>query len=84
MKNVDSGQQRKSNYSYDSYNESDKESYGKYGKSSLPGESTANRDNGNVDEADYDRYEYEGAETPDQEANIRSKTSCCKKGGLSH
>jgi len=77
MNNVDSGQQRKSNYSYDSYNESDKES-------SLPGESTANRDNGNVDEADYDRYEYEGAETPDQEANIRSKTSCCKKGGLSH
>ena len=67
MNNVDSAQQRESNHSYESYNESNKESYKKYGRSSLPGENTANRENGNADEAAYDRYDYEGAETPDQQ-----------------
>ena len=78
MNNVDSAQQRESNNSYESYNESNKESYEKYGRSSLPGENTANREQGNADEAAYDRYDYEGAETPDQQK--RSKKSCCKKG----
>ena len=84
MNKIDSGQQRDSNNSYESYDESNKESYEKYGKSSLPGENAVNRENGNADEAVYDRYDYEGAETPDQEANIRSTPSCCKKGRLFH
>ena len=82
--NIHSGQQRELNNSYESYGKSNEEGYEEYGKSSLPGENTANRENGNTDEADYDRYEYDGAETPDQEANITSKKSCCKKGRLLH
>ena len=80
MNTIDSGQQRDSNNSYESYDESNKESYEKYGKSSLPGENTANRENGNANDTVYDRYDYEGAETPDQGTNIRSTKSCCKKG----
>ena len=83
MSNIDSGQQRESN-SYDSYGESNEEGYEEYGKRNLSGENTANRDNGNTDDAVYDRYDYDGAETPDQEANIRSTKSCCKKGRLLH
>ena len=33
----------------------------------------------------YDRYDdfgYEGAKTPDREANLKLKKTCCKKGGL--
>ena len=81
MNNIDSAQ-RESNNSYESYGESNEESYEEYGKRSLPGDNTANRETGKAGEAVYDRYDYEGAETPDQEANIRSKISCCKKGRL--
>ena len=80
MNKIDSALQRESNNSYESYGESKKEGYEDYGKSSLPGKNTANRENGNADDAAYDRYDYEGAETPDQET--RSKKSCCKKGRL--
>ena len=83
MSTIDSGQQRESDNSYESYGESNGEGYEEYGKSSLPGENTAKRENGNADDADYDRYEYEGAKTPDQEANIRLTKSCCK-GRLFH
>ena len=83
MSNIDSGQQRESINSYESFGKSNEEGYEEYGKSSLPG-NTADRENGNAEEAVYDRYGYEGAETPDQEANIRSAKSCCKKGRLFH
>ena len=84
MSNIDFGQQRESNDSYESYGESNGEGYEKYGKSSLPGENTTKRENGNADDAVYDRYDYDRAATPDQEANIRSIKSCCKKGRLFH
>ena len=85
--NVDSAQQREqsnSRESYNSYDESNEESYEKYGKRSLPEGYTPYKENGQVVEAVYDRYDtdYEGAETPDQEANLRLKKSCCEKGGL--
>ena len=84
MTTIDSGQQRESDSSYESYGQSNGEGYEKYGKSSLPGENTAKRENGNADDAVYDRYDYNRAETPDQEANIRSTKSCCEKGRLLH
>ena len=84
MSNIDSVQQRESDNSYESYDESNEEGYEEYGKSTLPGENTAKREIGKGEEAVYDRYDYEGAETPDQEANIRSTKSCCNKGRLFH
>ena len=86
MTAIDIDQERESDESSVSYDggKSNEEGYEEYGKSSLPGENTANRENGNTDDAVYDRHEYEGAETPDQEANIRSIKSCCKNGRLLH
>ena len=78
MSNIDSGQQRESDDSYESYGESNGEGYEEYGKSSLPVENTTKRENGNADDAVYDRYDYDRAKTPDQEANIKSRSSCCK------
>ena len=78
MNKINSAQQRESYDSYNSQGESNDESYEKYGRSSLPGVNTTNKDNSQVNEAVYDRYDtdYEGGE------NIRPKKSCCKKGRL--
>ena len=87
MNEIDSAQPREqsnSRESYNSYDESNEESYEKYGKRSLPEEYTPYKENGQAVEAVYDRYDtdYEGAETPDQEANLRLKKLFCKKGTL--
>ena len=87
MNEIDPAQRREqsnSRESYNSYDESNEESYEKYGKRSLPEEYTPYQENGQAVEAVYDRCgtDYEGAETPDEEANLRLKKSCCEKGGL--
>ena len=57
------------------------------GRNDLPEGYTPYKKNGQADENIYDRYEYEGAETPDQEkenGSCTSKKSCCKIGRLSN
>ena len=84
MNKIKSAQPRESNNSYNSCDESDDGKYEKYGRRSSAEEYTPYKENGQADEAVYDRYDtdYEGDETRDQGGNLGSKKSCCKKGRL--
>jgi len=81
-------QQRESDISSCSDDESNGENYENYRTKSLPEGYTAYRKAGQADENVYDRYnsDYEGAETPDQGGDKRSckSKSCCKIGWLSN
>ena len=84
MNKINSTQPRESNNSYNSCDKSDDGKYEKYGRRSSAEEYTPYKENGQADEAVYDRYDtdYEGDETRDQGGNLGSKKSCCKKGRL--
>ena len=84
MNETNIARQRESDISSCSDDESNGENYENYRTKSLPEGYTAYRKAGQADEVVYDRYDsdYEGAETPDQGVNQRSKQSCCKKGRL--
>ena len=80
-------QQRESDISSCSDDESNGENYENYRTKSLPEGYTAYRKAGQADENVYDRYgsDYESASTPDQERDLgpcESKKSCCKIGWL--
>ena len=80
---MNSGQQRESN---DTVDESDEGNYENYRRNSLPEGYTPYRENGQVVEAVYDRYDTEYNKTSDEEANPNScikNKSCCKIGVFS-
>ena len=87
MNETDIAQQRESDISSCSNDESNEGSYENYRTKSLPEGYTAYKKPGQADENVYDRYgsDYEGASTPDQERDLGpcdSKKSCCKIGWL--
>ena len=79
---MNSGQQRESNDTI----ESDEGSYENYRRKSLPEGYTPYRENGQVVEGVYDKYNTEYNQTSDEEAKPNSCSrdkSCCKIGWFS-
>ena len=75
--------------SYDSYGDSNGETYESYVRTKSQDEYSADRETDKVDEVQYDRYDsdYETDSTEKQEAKASSctqKESCCNKGWLSN
>ena len=76
---MNSGQQRESN----DISESDEGNYENYRRKSLPEGYTPYRENGQIVEGVYDKYDTEYNETSAEEANLHScskSKSCCKIG----